>query len=78
MAKILTFEIPENEYNEYKSFLEMAVVEMRKSRDQMKIDQAEIELLDKDIEQLRLETAEIKAQSDVTLNALVNKYLKAA
>ncbi len=29
MAKILTFEIPEKEYNEFNVFLKMAVVEMR-------------------------------------------------
>ena len=78
MAKVLTFEIPENEYNEFKNFLEMAVEEMSRSREIMNADQIEIDRLDKEIEQLRLETAEIKAESDIILNRLVAKHLKAA
>ena len=78
MAKILTFEISENEYNEVKDFLEMAVKEMRQSREIMKADQKEIDLLDEEIEKLRIETEEIKAQSDFILNELVAKHLKAA
>ena len=78
MAKILTFEIPENEYNEFKDFLEMAVKEMKQSREIMNADQIEIDRLDAEIEQLRLETAEIKAKSDIILGNLMEKYLKAA
>ncbi len=78
MAKVLTFEIPEKEYNEFKGFLEMAVIEMRQSREIMQADQVEIDRLDGEIEQLRIETAEIKAKSDLVLNELVAKHLKAA
>lgn len=78
MAKILTFEIPEKEYNEFNDFLEMAVVEMRQSREKMQADQVEIDHLKKEIEQIKLDTAEIKAQSDKVLNELVAKHLKAA
>ena len=78
MAKILTFEIPENEYNEFKDFLEMAIKEMRQSREIMNADQIEIDHLKKEIELLRLETADIKAESDVILSNLVKKHLKAA
>ncbi len=70
MAKILTFEIPENEYHEFNVFLKMAVEEMRKSREKMNADQAEIERLDKSIENLRKETAEYKAESDKVLKRL--------
>ena len=78
MAKILTFEIPENEYNEFKNFLETATVEMRQSRERMHIDQVEIDRLDGEIKQLKIETAEIKAQSDKVLNELITKHLRAA
>lgn len=78
MAKVLTFEIPEKEYNELNVFLKMAVEEMRKSREIMREDQIEIERLDKEIEQLRIETAEYKAQSDEILQRLEAKWMKAA
>lgn len=78
MAKIVTFEIPESEYNEFKDFLEMAVKEMKKSREIMNADQIEIDRLDVEIERLRLETAEIKAKSDIILGNLMEKYLKAS
>ncbi len=78
MAKVLTFEIPEKEYEEFTVFLKMAVEEMRKSRGIMQEDQIEIERLDKEIEQLRIETAEYKAQSDEILKRLEDKWMKAA
>ena len=78
MAKILTFEIPENEYHEFSVFLKMAVEEMHKSREKMNADQAEIERLDKSIEKLRGETAEYKVQSDKVLERLEANLLKAA
>lgn len=77
MAKVLTFEIPEKEYEEFTVFLKMAVEEMRKSRGIMQEDQIEIERLDKEIEQLRIETAEYKAQSDKILKRLEDKWMKA-
>jgi len=78
MAKILTFEIPEKEYNEFNVFLKMAVEEMRKSREIMRDDQIEIDRLDKEIERLRIETAEYKVQSDEILERLEAKWLRAA
>ena len=78
MAKILTFKIPEKEYNEVKEFLEMAVVEMRQSREKMQADQVEIESIKKEIEQIKTDTAEIKAKSDKVLNEMMAKHLKAA
>ncbi|MBA3634735.1 MAG: hypothetical protein H0W58_18305 [Acidobacteria bacterium] len=78
MAKVLTFEIPEKEYIEFKVFLKMAVEEMQKSREKMREDQVEIDRLDKKIEQLRSETAEYKAQSDEVLERLEAKWLRAA
>ena len=77
MAKVLTFEIPEKEYNEFNVFLKMAVEEMHKSREKMREDQIEIDLTDKKIEQLRNETAEFKSQSDAVLERLEAKWLKA-
>jgi len=78
MAKVLTFEIPEKEYNEFNVFLKMAVEEMQKSREKMHEDQIEIERLDKKIEQLRIETAGYKAESDEVLERLEAKWLRAA
>ena len=78
MAKVLTFEIPEKEYNEFKEFLEMAVVEMRQSREKMRADQIEIDRIAGEIEQIKVETAEIKAKSDVVLNELIVRHLRAA
>ncbi len=78
MAKVLTFEIPEKEYNEFNVFLKMAVEEMKKSREKMREDQIEIERLDKEIERLQTETAEYKAQSDKVLERLEARWLKAA
>ncbi len=77
MAKVLTFEIPEKEYNEFNVFLKMAVEEMHKSREKMRQDQIEIDLSDKNIGRLRNETAEFKSQSDAVLERLEAKWLKA-
>jgi hypothetical protein len=78
MAKILTFEIPENEYIEFSEFLSMASAEMKKSREIMNADQIEINQLRTDIEKIRQDTYEIKKKSDVVLNDLIKKHLKAA
>jgi hypothetical protein len=78
MAKVLTFEIPENEYNDLKSFLQDCSAEIHKSLEAMKQDQIEINRLDKEIEQIKTETAEIKVESDKVLNELMAKHLKAA
>lgn len=78
MAKILTFEIAENEYNDFKSFLQECTTEVRKSLETMKKDQIEIDRLDEEIERIKNETAEIKSESDRVLNELIAKHLKAA
>ncbi len=68
MAKILTFEIPENEYNDLKDFLKECSAEIHKSLEIMKQDQAEIDRLDKEIEQIKKRTQKSKAESDKILN----------
>ncbi len=78
MAKVLTFEIPENEYKEFGVFLKMAVEEMRKSREKMAEDQIEIDRLDREIEKLRIESAGYKSQSDEVLKRLETEWMKAA
>ncbi len=45
MARILTLEMPEKEYDKLKHFLEGAVLEMRESRKQMREDQIKINRL---------------------------------
>lgn len=78
MAKILNFEISEDEYNEFKEFLEKAVVEMRESREKMQSDQEEINRLDQEIEQLRAESEQIAAGNKKLLAELEAQILKAA
>ncbi len=51
---------------------------MRQSRKKMQADQVEIDLIKKEIEQIKTDTAEIKAKSDKVLKELVAKHLKAA
>jgi hypothetical protein len=60
MAKILTFEIPENEYNDFRSFINNAVEEMRLSREAIAKDQAEIIELRKESTRIRENTDKIK------------------
>ncbi len=74
MAKILTFEIPESEYNDLKDFLKQCSAEIHKSLEIMKQDQAEIDRLDNEIEQIKKRTKESKAESDKILNELLAKH----
>jgi len=50
MAKVLTFEIPESEYNDLKSFIKDYSAEIHKSLEAMKQDQIEIDRLRKESE----------------------------
>jgi molecular chaperone GrpE (heat shock protein) len=74
MAKILTFEIPESEYNDLQDFLKQCSAEINKSLEIMKQDQAEIDRLDKEIEQIKKRTQKSKAESDKILNELLAKH----
>ena len=78
MPKILTFEIPENEYNDLKAFLQECSTEIRKSLEIMKQDQAEIDRLDKESQKTKAHTEKIKAETKVILDDLERKILKAA
>lgn len=74
MAKILTFEIPEDEYNDLKAFLENCSSEIRKSLEVMKQDQAEIDRLGEEIKEIKSRTQKTKAESDKILNELLAKH----
>ena len=74
MAKILTFEIPENEYNDLNIFLKECSAEIRKSLETMKQDQTEIDQLDKDIRQIRANTEKSKETGDKILTELLAKH----
>lgn len=74
MAKILTFEIPESEYNDLKAFLKDSSAEIRKSLEIMKQDQAEIDRLGEEIEQIKTRTQKSKAESDKILAELLAKH----
>lgn len=74
MAKILTFEIPESEYNDLKDFLKQCSVEIHKLLEIMKQDQIEIDRLDKEIEEIKFQTQKSKTESDKILNELLAKH----
>ncbi len=78
MAKILTFEVPENEYNDFSSFLNNAVEEMRQSRVAIAKDQAEIIELRKESSKIRENTDRIKTESRKVLDEMSAKWLKVA
>ncbi len=63
MAKILTFEIPENEYNDLKAFLKECSAEIRKSLEIMKQDQAEIDRLREESNKIKEHTESLKTES---------------
>lgn len=71
MAKILTFEIPEKEYQDFEAFLDSCLVEMRRSREKMQEDQ-------KEIDRLKRESSKISADTQRILDELERKWLKAA
>jgi len=74
MAKVLTFKIPESEYNDLQDFLKQCSAEFHKSLEIMKKDQAEIDRLDIEIEQIKERTQKSKAESDKLLNDLLAKH----
>ncbi len=74
MAKILTFEIHESEYNDLKDFLKQCSVEIHKLLEIMKQDQIEIDRLDKEIEEIKFQTQKSKTESDKILNELLAKH----
>ena len=78
MAKILTFEIPESEYNDLKSFIKDCSAEILKSLEAMKQDQAEIELLRKESEKIKRHTEMVKSETRIYLEDLEKRVLKAA
>ncbi len=67
MAKVLTFEIPEDEYNDLKDFLKQCSAEIHKSLDVMKQDQIEINRLREESKIIREHTETIKAESRKTM-----------
>jgi hypothetical protein len=78
MAKILTFEIPENEYNEFSKFINSAVEEMKKSREAIAKDHAEIVELRMESKKISENTNRIKEETRKVLDELSAKWLKVA
>ena len=78
MAKILTFEIPENEYDDLKSFIKNCSAEIHKSLEAMKQDQTEIDRLRKESEKIRRNTERVKSETRIYLEDLEKRVLKAA
>lgn len=71
MSKVLNFEIAEDEYLEFKEFLEKAAIEFRESREKMEQDQIEID-------RLKEETKTVAAETQQVLAELEAQWLKAA
>lgn len=78
MAKILTFEIPESEYNDLQSFIKDCSAEIHKSLDAMKQDQIEIDRLREESEKIQRHTEMIKSETRLYLEDLEKRVLKAA
>lgn len=78
MAITFTFEISDREAQEFKQLLEDLLTEMRKSREQMQIDQAEIDRSRAESRKIKEETEKLKAESRKILDELSEKWLKAA
>ena len=74
MAKILTFEIPENEYEALQTMLKEFSKEIRRSHEIMQEDQAEIDRLSEEIKQIEAATQQSKAISDKILAELEAKH----
>lgn len=77
MAKILTFEIPESEYNTLKSFIEECSAEIHKSLETMEKDRAEIKRLRKESEKIKRHTEMVKSETRIYLKDLEKRVLKA-
>lgn len=78
MAKILTFEIPESEYNDLKSFIKDCSAEIHNALENMKQDQLEIDRIRKESEKVRRHTEIIKSETRIYLEDLEKRVLKAA
>lgn len=78
MAKILTFEIPESDYQDLQSFLKECSAEIHKSVEAMRQDQIEIDRLRSESEKIRKHTEIIKAETKTYLADLEKRILKAA
>lgn len=78
MAKVITFEMPENEYNDLKSFIKDCSAEIHLALENMKQDQTEIERLRKESEKVRRHTEIIKSETRIYLEDLEKRVLKAA
>lgn len=76
MAKILTFEIPENEYQNFTAFLKDCSTEIHKSLEIMNQDQIEIERLRKESEKIRRHIEAVKSESRIYLEDLEKRVLK--
>ncbi len=78
MAKILTFEISENEVEQLQNLLEQFHVEAVKSREIMKRDQTEIEQSRAEYRLIRENIDKSAAESKILLADLSRRILKAA
>jgi len=78
MAKVLTFEIPENEYNDLKSFMKDCSAEIHKSLEAIRQDQIEIDRLRMESEKVRRHTETVKSETRIYLENLEKRVLKAA
>ena len=67
MAKILTFEIPEHEYNEIDSLLDSCILEIRQSREKMQKDQEEIDFLKNETRKVANDTRKVLAELEIHL-----------
>ena len=74
MAKILTFEIPENEYEALQTMVKEFSEEIRRSHEIMKKDQTEIDKLSDEIKEIEAATQQSKAVSDKILAELEAKH----
>ena len=78
MAKILTFEISDNEYEELEKVLDDLHNEICKSREIMQKDQAEIDRLKAETKEIKERTQRVAIDTRKVLNELSAKWLKAA
>lgn len=78
MAKVLTFEIPENEYADFQSFLKECSAEIHKSLESIKQDQTEIDRSRKASEKIHRNIERVKSETRIYLEDLEKRVLKAA
>ena len=78
MAKVLTFEIPENEYSDFQSFLKNCSAEIHKSLEAIKQDQQEINRSRKESEKIYRNIERIKSETRIYLEDLEKRISKAS